>query len=188
MQVLQFVAILAVGAAIGGVLGYFGKCTTGACPLTANPWRGAAFGALFAALMASSLIFPGGSRTATAAGNDEAGAAEESGAGAVIHLSKTEDFDKYVLNAKGVVLVDFYADWCPPCRMLGPVIEKAAKVYGDKVRFVKVNVDRHESLARKYHVRSIPNLILFKDGKQVDSDVGFRPLRGLCEWIDKYVK
>ena len=77
------------------------------------------------------------------------------------------------------VLVDFYANWCGPCKMLGPVLEKVS----DEIKVVKVNVDENQELARKYGVMSIPCVILFDDGKEVKRNVGFVPEGKLREFI-----
>ena len=84
-----------------------------------------------------------------------------------------QDFQNEVLNKEGVALVDFYADWCGPCKMLGPVIDNIAEERTDIV-IGKVNVDDHGSLAAQYNVMSIPTLIVFKDGKEVNRMVGLQ--------------
>ncbi|NOY79646.1 MAG: thioredoxin [Kiritimatiellaeota bacterium] len=204
MHILQFVAILAIGGILGGLLGYFGKCSTGACPLTATPWRGATFGTVVAALFGASLLLQ---RPVTGrdVGSDRGAAAPQAGAGVVVakakagvvqkesaakpvHIKGPAQFEKEVLKDKGLCLVDFYADWCPPCRKLAPIIEKLAGDLAGKVKFVKVNVDQNEDLAREYRVSSIPRLIIFKAGKTVDSDVGFKSEESLRKWLGKYMK
>lgn len=82
------------------------------------------------------------------------------------------DFDAKVLQSKTPVLVDFYADWCGPCKMAEPVLEELSKVNEGKVLFLKVNVDQNQ-VSGKYGVMSIPTTILFKDGKEVERQVGF---------------
>lgn len=84
-----------------------------------------------------------------------------------------QTFDQAI--ADGVVLVDFYADWCGPCKMVAPVLEEVSADYKDKLNVVKVDVDVEQNLARRFGVQSIPTLILFKDGKQVASTLGFQP-------------
>ena len=91
-----------------------------------------------------------------------------------------DNFDSLISD--GVVIVDFFANWCGPCRMLGPVLEELSNSRGE-VKVVKIDVDMEEQLARRFGVMSIPALYLFKDGKQVDSRVGFMPLSDLEEWI-----
>jgi len=97
----------------------------------------------------------------------------------LIHL-ENEDFDQLI--GKGKVLVDFYADWCGPCKMLAPVLEEISREHGD-LSIVKVNVDEHPLLAQKYSVMSIPSLIYFVDGKDVNHHVGFIPKEVLSKWF-----
>ena len=84
------------------------------------------------------------------------------------------------LISKGVVLVDFYAEWCGPCKMLSPILEEIS----NETKIVKINVDEEEELSRKYGVMSIPTLILFKDGKDIDKKVGFMPKEEINNWIN----
>lgn len=74
---------------------------------------------------------------------------------------------KKILDSKIPVLVDFFADWCGPCKMLAPILEQVKDELGDDVKIVKIDVDKNQSLAGKYQVRGVPTLLLFKDGKQV---------------------
>lgn len=97
----------------------------------------------------------------------------------LLHL-KNEDFKKEIETGK--VLVDFYADWCGPCKMLGPILEEFAKE-NENVKVVKVNVDEHEDLSREFGVMSIPTLVLFENGTLVKKNVGFVPKELLEEWI-----
>jgi thioredoxin 1 len=90
---------------------------------------------------------------------------------AVLHTNAAS-FDK-VINQDIPVLVDFWAPWCGPCKMLGPVIEEVEKEIGDKAVVAKVNVDDEQDLAAKYSVSSIPTMIIFKKGQPVDRSVGF---------------
>ena len=88
-------------------------------------------------------------------------------------ITNTAEFD--AIKDNGVVLVDFYADWCGPCKMISPILEELAKEYEGKVTIVKVNVDENGDLAGRYGVMSIPNLVLFKNGDVVKQVVGFQP-------------
>ncbi len=97
---------------------------------------------------------------------------------------KGKDFDKIVLQSKTPVLVDFWAPWCAPCRMVAPVIEELATEYEGKVSFGKVNVDEEAEITSKYAIMSIPTLILFKNGKPVSNIVGFRPKAELKRSLD----
>lgn len=102
---------------------------------------------------------------------------------AVKHF-KTADFVQTVGN-EPLVMVDFWADWCGPCRMLGPVIEDLADRYEGKAVVGKVNVDDEQELAIRYGVMSIPTVIFFKDGKEIDRKVGVMPESAFTEVLDK---
>lgn len=99
----------------------------------------------------------------------------------LIHL-KNEDFNKEIVN--GTVVVDFYADWCGPCQMLAPVIEELASERSN-AKFIKVNVDEQQELAKQYGVMSIPTVIVFKNGKISNSNVGFVPKEIIQSWIEE---
>lgn len=94
-----------------------------------------------------------------------------------------ENFDQEVLKNSKPIVVDFWATWCGPCQMQGPVIEEAAKKLGDKAAFGKLNVDEQEQLAQQFGVMSIPTLILFKDGQAVKKEVGFHSLEEIEQFI-----
>ena len=87
----------------------------------------------------------------------------------------TATFDETVGAATGLVLVDFWAPWCGPCRAIAPVLEKLVEGEGDRVSLVKINVDESPELAARYEVRAIPTILFFKDGKVVDRVVGAVP-------------
>ena len=93
------------------------------------------------------------------------------------------NFEASVLNAGGPVLVDFWAEWCGPCRMIAPALEEIAGRLGDKVKIVKLNVDENPNTAAKFGIMSIPTLMLFKDGQLESRQVGAAPKAKLEQWI-----
>ena len=94
-------------------------------------------------------------------------------------------FEAEVLNSSRPVLVDFWAEWCGPCRVLGPTLEQLAGELGDKLSVVKVNIDENPEAPARYGVRSIPTMILFKDGAPVATQVGAAPKSLLKEWVGR---
>ncbi|MBE7412522.1 MAG: thioredoxin [Leptospiraceae bacterium] len=89
--------------------------------------------------------------------------------------------------SKGLVLVDFWAEWCGPCRMVGPVLEELSREYGGKISIKKLNVDDNQNTARTLNIQSIPTLLLYKDGQVVDKVIGALPKTQLKSFIDRHV-
>ena len=100
---------------------------------------------------------------------------------AVIELT-TENFEAEVSTYQGKVLVDFWASWCPPCKMLAPVVDEVAEEVQD-VKICKINVDEQQALAMQFKVASIPTLIVFQDGEEVNRSLGFIPKAAVLELI-----
>jgi thioredoxin 1 len=92
----------------------------------------------------------------------------------VISINTTQ-WDEKVLNSDIPVLVDFWAEWCGPCRMVGPIVEQLAQSLKGKVKVSKLNVDQNQDIAEKYNIQSIPSLVLFKNGNEIARIVGFSP-------------
>lgn len=95
------------------------------------------------------------------------------------------DFRQVVLESETPVVVDFWAPWCGPCRMVSPIVEELSQEYGESVRFTKMNTDDNENTMIEYGITSIPTLIIFKDGEEVNRLVGFAPKEQLRRQIDR---
>ncbi|MDL2273207.1 thioredoxin [Oscillospiraceae bacterium OttesenSCG-928-G22] len=98
-----------------------------------------------------------------------------------------ENFETEALRSEKPVLVDFWAEWCGPCRMMAPIFSELADECGDKITFAKLNIDDEGELAVRYQVMSIPTLLLFKDGKEAERIVGVQPKEQLLGALSKYL-
>ncbi len=104
---------------------------------------------------------------------------------AIQHVNQQE-FDMEVLESKGLVLVDFFATWCGPCRMLSPELEKVEQEAKDYATILKVDIDDNRDLTKKLGIMSVPTMILFKDGQEVDRIVGYRQSKDLIALLQQY--
>jgi thioredoxin 1 len=101
----------------------------------------------------------------------------------IVHTNDS-DFEADVINSDKPALVDFWAEWCGPCKMIAPLLSEAAEEYADKMSVVKLNVDQNPSIAQKFGIRSIPTLILFKDGAVQAQKLGAMSKSQLTEFLD----
>jgi len=100
----------------------------------------------------------------------------------------TASFEQEVIKSDVPVLVDFWAEWCGPCKMIAPHLDRIAEDYGDKIRIRKVDIEEERALAEKYRVESIPTLMFFKDGKLVDQLIGARPPKEITSRLDNLLE
>lgn len=161
-----------IGGLIGSVLGYFGKCSSGTCPLTANPYRGAIYGAVMGALLV--LAFSQTQKKTEQSSN-------------IVHINSEPDFKARVLDANGICLVDLFSNRCPPCRSLAPIISSLADKYAGKVTVCKVNVDRAPAVAHRYGVSKIPTVLIINNGREIKRLVGLQPETEYVAALDKLV-
>lgn len=97
------------------------------------------------------------------------------------------EFESAVVNSEQPVLVDFWAPWCGPCKMIAPILDQVAEHYGDKLKIVKINVDDNQDTPAKFGVRGIPTLMVFKDGENVETKVGAVQKSQLIQILDKHI-
>ena len=200
IAIIKLLLGVLIGGTIGAILGYFGKCSSGTCPLTANPLRGALYGAIVGVLLVLSLSVPpqeGATpskdkpalpkETIGAPENEAVITQEGSEDSGVIHIDNKSDFEVKVLNASGICLVDLFSDRCPPCRMLAPTISSLADRYTGKVAVCKVNLDRAPAIAREYKVMAIPTVLIIKDGKEMKRLVGLQPESEYADQLDELI-
>ena len=161
---------LLIGGGIGTALGYYGKCSSGTCPLTSTWWRGAIYGAVLGGVF---YLISGGSTPA---------AMNQSTAN-VKRISEAQ-FDAEITQSALPVVADFYATWCGPCKILSPRLDEMAGTLTNKIKFVKINIDEAPRLAQRLAVQAVPTLVFFKNGNAVDTLVGLPPADTLKARLD----
>ncbi len=107
-------------------------------------------------------------------------------AGRVVELNE-QNWNEEVLQSDKPVLVDFWAPWCGPCRIIAPIIEELAEEFGDQIKVGKLNTDENPNIAMRYGIRAIPTIILFKNGEVVDTRIGVQPKEALKQMIAEHV-
>lgn len=157
------------------MMGYFGRCSTGTCPLTANPYRGAFIGALIGGVLAFSAAGP----RANPEGNKEGYSA--------VYIENADDFNRLVLQADKPVLVDFYLSTCGPCRQLAPTIEVLAEEYEGRAVVCKVNAAKVPQVSQRYDIQGVPAVLFFSEGGEVERLVGLRPKEAYIKTLDKLI-
>ena len=172
-MILKVVLGVVIGGLIGGLVGYWGKCSGGTCPLTCNPIGGILVGAFFGLFIATS--FQGRSKPETPTSPN------------FINVTSPDQM-KALLTEKDVVLVDFSATWCGPCRILRPTIDKLADAYAGKVSVAGVDIDAQSALAEEHGVRAVPDVRLFKKGVQVAALNGVRSIDEYQAAINKMLE
>ncbi len=164
-----------IGAVAGALLGYFGKCSSGSCPLTANPYRGALYGAVMGALFAFTFSGVPKAQSDKLARRETAKAVVGSAKETLVHIDSEADFKALVLDASGICLVDLFSNSCPPCRALAPTVSSLADKYAGRVTVCKVDIEQLPALAEQYQVSAVPTLLIIRDGVLVKRLVGLRP-------------
>ena len=104
---------------------------------------------------------------------------------ATLQNINADEFNEKVINGKGLALVDFWAEWCGPCRMLTPTLEQVQSDMGDQVTIYKVNIEENPDIAAQYRIQNIPFMLLFKDGQQADQMMGNQPQKNIQEMIKR---
>jgi len=193
-----------IGGLIGAGLGYFGKCSSGTCPLTANPYRGAIYGAVLGALL-TSVFWPKSQENTRDSNvvhvNSEsdlnAEVLKENRSGVVESLTK-ESFLQKVFNyeqnkewkfeGKLPCIIDFYADWCRPCKMVEPILKELAQEYQGKLNIYRVDTQAQQELAAAFGIQSIPSILFVPLNDKPQMAVGALPKKALEKAIKEILK
>ncbi len=192
------------GGLIGAVLGYFGKCSSGVCPLTANPYRGAIYGAVMGALLASAFSpkakeKPESSNIAhiSSVSGSNANALKENRSGLMESLTKDSFLQKvfnyeqnkeWKFEGELPCIIDFYADWCGPCKMVEPVLRELAQEYQGKLNIYRVDTQAQQQLAAAFGIQSIPSMLFIPLNGKPQMAIGALPKNTLKKAIKEVLK
>jgi thioredoxin 1 len=193
-----------IGGLIGALLGYFGKCSSGTCPLTANPYRGAIYGAVMGVLLASAFS-PKAKRKAessnithiTSVSDLNARVLKENRIGLVESLTKDSFLQKvfnyeqnkeWKFEGKLPCIIDFYADWCGPCKMVEPILQELAQEYQGKLNIYRVDTQAQQELAAAFGIQSIPSMLFVPLNDKPQMVMGALPKNALKKAIKEVLK
>jgi len=173
---------LGAGAGLGALIGYWGKRSAKVSNLTLNPYRGALYGAILGMLVAvlpAKFLrsVPQASRIEQAKPSNALSASKKTeplNQDVLVHVNSVAEFERYVLRASKPCLADFYSDHCPPCRILGPIIENLAQKYQGRAVVCKVSLDSVPRLAVRYNITGIPTVLFFERSQEIHRLVGLR--------------
>ncbi len=224
-MIIRILLGLLIGGTIGAVLGYFCKCSSGTCPLTANPYRGGIYGAVVGALLASFLSTPPkekpelpNERPAVQKEKAEIPKEKPEGSG-VVHIDNKSDFNASVVKTNGIALmesltkdsflqkvfnyeqnkqwkfegklpciIDFYADWCVPCKMVEPILQELAQEYQGKLNIYRVDTQAQQELAAAFGIQSIPSILFVPLNDKPQMAIGALPKKTLKKTIEEVLK
>jgi thioredoxin 1 len=210
-MIVRILLGVVIGGAIGAVLGYFGKCSSGSCPLTANPYRGAIYGAVMGALLVSVLSKLPKEKTEIPKVRSERSDAvridsepnlnvmvlKENGSGLVEPLTKNsflqkvfnyEQNQEWKYEGKLPCIIDFYADWCRPCKMVEPILKELAQEYQGKINIYRVDTQAQQELAAVFGIQSIPSILFVPLNDKPQMAVGALPKKTLEKAIKEVLK
>jgi thioredoxin 1 len=203
-MIIRLLLGVLIGGLIGACLGYFGKCYSGACPLTANPYRGAIYGAVLGALL-TSVFWPKSQEPPQSSNvinvnnepNSNAGVLKEDRRPLVESLTK-ESFLQKVFNyeqnkewkyeSELPCIIDFYADWCRPCKMVEPILKELAQEYQGKLIIYRVDTQAQQELAAVFGIQSIPSILFVPLNGKPQMAVGALPKKALEKAIKEILK